>query len=119
MKRNHTTEQFPKRPYAQVLKMVGLTHAKRIVVDRWLVNIAGAGTSWVWYRGGKDARCRISTVFMPTYEFYMRGLQTLWEMTDIRLGEHSFLSYTSETLMRGTEAANVTLSFLFVANLSL
>ena len=33
MKRNHTTEQLPKGPYAQALKMVGLTHAKRIVVD--------------------------------------------------------------------------------------
>ena len=29
-----------------------------------------------------------------------------------------FKSYTSETLIRGTEAANVTLNFLFVANLS-
>ena len=40
MKRNHTTEQFPKGPYAQALKMVGLTHAKEIVVDRWLVKMA-------------------------------------------------------------------------------
>ena len=40
MKRNHTTEQSPKGQYAQVLKMVELTHTKRIVVDRWLVNMA-------------------------------------------------------------------------------
>ena len=60
MKRNHTTEQFPKGPYAQALKMVGLTHAKEIVVDRWLVNMARLVPPYlVWYRGGKD-------VFMPT-----------------------------------------------------
>ena len=59
-KRNHTTEQFPKGPYAQALKRVGLTHAKEIVVGRWLVNMAGlVPPQLVWYRGGKD-------VFMPT-----------------------------------------------------
>ena len=59
MKRNHTTEQFPKGPYAQALKMVGLTHAKEIVVDRWLVNMARlVPPYWSGIVGVKTCLCR-------------------------------------------------------------
>ena len=49
--------------------MEGLTHVKRIAVDRWLVNMTDTGTSWASYLGGNTAHSQINTAFTLTCEF--------------------------------------------------